>query len=120
MFPSLTMSTARNESAKLEVGSELEFRVIRLNPRERKIALSQKEPAVAAGPAEIEKPKEPVRKSTMAEALSSAGITRWSTRLHPRQSIRSPRDLFSRLSTRKGCIPGHFAPGVKHDQSRTD
>jgi small subunit ribosomal protein S1 len=64
----------RNESAKLEVGSELEFRVIRLSARERKIALSQKEPAVQPGPAEIEKPKEPVRKSTMAEALSSAGI----------------------------------------------
>lgn len=64
----------RNESAKLEVGSELEFRVIRLSARERKIALSQKEVAAQPGPAEIEKPKEPVRKSTMAEALSSAGI----------------------------------------------
>ena len=64
----------RNESAKLEVGSELEFRVIRLSARERKIALSQREPAAQPGPAEIEKPKEPVRKSTMAEALSSAGI----------------------------------------------
>ena len=66
----------RSEGAKLEVGSELEFRVIRLNARERKIALSLKE-AVAVAPAraaEIEKPKEPVRKSTMAEALSSAGI----------------------------------------------
>ena len=63
------------ESAKLEVGSEFEFRVIRLNPRERKIALSRKESALAPAPAEIEKPKEPVRKSTMAEALSSAGIS---------------------------------------------
>ena len=64
----------RGEGAKLEVGSELEFRVIRLNARERKIALSLKELAASAVPAEIEKPKEPVRKSTMAEALSSAGI----------------------------------------------
>jgi small subunit ribosomal protein S1 len=61
----------RGEGSKLEVGSEFEFRVIRLNARERKIALSRKELMVAA---EIEKPKEPVRKSTMAEALSSAGI----------------------------------------------
>jgi len=65
----------RSEGAKLEVGSEFEFRVIRLNPRERKIALSRKEPSVAAAPEEFEKPKEPVRKSTMAEALSSAGIS---------------------------------------------
>jgi small subunit ribosomal protein S1 len=65
----------RGEGTKLEVGSEFEFRVIRLNARERKIALSRKElTVVAAAPAEIEKPKEPVRKSTMAEALSSAGI----------------------------------------------
>lgn len=63
----------RGEDAKVEVGSEFEFRVIRLSARERKIALSLKEPA-AAVPAEVEKPKEPVRKSTMAEALSSAGI----------------------------------------------
>jgi len=61
----------RGEGAKLEVGSEFEFRVIRVNARERKIALSMKELTVVA---EIEKPKEPVRQSTMAEALSSAGI----------------------------------------------
>ena len=65
----------RNGGAKLEVGREFEFRVIRLNPRERKIALSMKQLEVAAAPAEFEKPKEPLRKSTMAEALSSAGIT---------------------------------------------
>jgi len=64
----------RGDGAKVEVGSELEFRVIRLNARERKIALSLKEPA-APVPAEVEKPKEPVRKSTMAEAFSSAGIS---------------------------------------------
>jgi small subunit ribosomal protein S1 len=64
----------RSEGAKLEVGGEFEFRVIRLNAREGKIALSRKESTVAAAAAEIEKPKEPVRKSTMAEALSSAGI----------------------------------------------
>jgi small subunit ribosomal protein S1 len=64
----------RSGGEKLEVGRELEFRVIRLNARERKIALSRKELTVPAVPAETEKPKEPVRKSTMAEALSSAGI----------------------------------------------
>jgi small subunit ribosomal protein S1 len=64
---------SRSGGGKLEVGSELEFRVIRVSPRERKIALSLKELAVA--PAEFEKPKESVRRSTMAEALSSAGIT---------------------------------------------
>jgi small subunit ribosomal protein S1 len=61
----------RSEGAKPDVGSEFEFRVIRVNARERKIALSMKELTVVA---EIEKPKEPVRQSTMAEALSSAGI----------------------------------------------
>jgi small subunit ribosomal protein S1 len=61
--------------AKLEVGSEHEFRVIRLNPGERKIALSMKDLTVPPSPAEVAKPKEPVRLSTMAEALSSAGIT---------------------------------------------
>jgi small subunit ribosomal protein S1 len=64
-------------NAKLEVGSERDFRVIRLHPGDRKIALSAKEPPppppppVAAAP----KVKEPERMSTMAEALSSAGIT---------------------------------------------
>jgi small subunit ribosomal protein S1 len=61
--------------AKLEVGSEHEFRVIRLNPEERKVALSMKDVAPPPPPVEVAKPKEPVRLSTMAEALSSAGIT---------------------------------------------
>ena len=39
----------RSEGAKLEVGSEFEFRVIRLNARERKIALSMKELTVLSG-----------------------------------------------------------------------
>ena len=62
---------------KLEVGAERDFRIIRLQPGDRKIALSTKEPPppppppVAAAP----KVKEPERMSTMAEALSSAGIT---------------------------------------------
>jgi small subunit ribosomal protein S1 len=66
---------SRGGEANLEVGSESEFRVVRLNPAERKIALSLKELGPATVAPEIEKPKEPVRKSTMAEALSSAGIT---------------------------------------------
>jgi small subunit ribosomal protein S1 len=64
-------------NAKLEVGSEHEFRVIRLNPGDRKIALSTKEAAPPPPPPEPAAPKakEPERLSTMAEALSSAGIT---------------------------------------------
>lgn len=65
----------RSGGAKLELGKEFEFRVIRLNARERKIALSMKPLEVVAAPVEIEKPKEPMRNSTMADALSSAGIT---------------------------------------------
>jgi small subunit ribosomal protein S1 len=64
---------------KLEEGSEREFRVIRLNPTERKIALSMKQAVAAPPPAEVAKPKEPVRLSTMAEALSSAGVTPYNT-----------------------------------------
>ncbi len=63
-------------SAKLEVGSEHEFRIIRLNPTDHKIGLSRKE-AVPAPPPEpvVPKAKEPESPSTMAQALSSAGIT---------------------------------------------
>jgi len=63
-------------NAKLEVGSEHEFRVIRLNPGDRKIGLSMKEAAPPPPPEPVvPKAKEPERLSTMAEALSSAGIT---------------------------------------------
>ncbi|MGD0220733.1 MAG: 30S ribosomal protein S1 [Terriglobia bacterium] len=66
-------------NAKLEAGSEHEFRVLRLNAGDRKIALSMKEAAPAPPPSLPEpvapKVKEPERLSTMAEALSSAGIT---------------------------------------------
>jgi small subunit ribosomal protein S1 len=63
------------DSAKLEVGSEWEFRVIRLNPAEKRIGLSMKDTAPLPAPTEAGKVKEPTRTSTMAEALSSAGIT---------------------------------------------
>ena len=71
------MENERSGSAKLELGSEHEFRIIRLNPGDRKIALSMKEPAPPPPPPEpvVPKAKEPERMSTMAEALSSAGIT---------------------------------------------
>jgi small subunit ribosomal protein S1 len=59
----------------LEVGSEYEFRVIRLNPVEKKIGLSMRGAVPSASAPEIAKAKEPARLSTMAEALSSAGIT---------------------------------------------
>ncbi len=62
-------------AAKFEAGSEHEFRVLRLNPADRKIGLSMKEVAAPAAPVETPRPKEPVHTSTMAQALSSAGIT---------------------------------------------
>ncbi|MGA3324386.1 MAG: 30S ribosomal protein S1 [Terriglobia bacterium] len=64
-------------NAKLEEGSEHDFRVIRLNPGDRKIALSMKQPAAPPPPPEpvVPKAKEPESLSTMAQALSSAGIT---------------------------------------------
>jgi small subunit ribosomal protein S1 len=57
-----------------KVGDELEFRVIRLNPEEKKISLSMKAENWKA-PREREKAPEPVGLSRMAEAFSSAGIT---------------------------------------------
>jgi len=66
---------AGDGQGKLEVGVEHDFRVIRLNPADRKIGLSTKEAEAPPPVEEIAKPKEPVRLSTMAEALSSAGIT---------------------------------------------
>jgi small subunit ribosomal protein S1 len=66
----------RSEDAKLAVGSEHSFRVIRISPGDRKIALSMKETAPPPPPEPVSaKAKEPERLSTMAEALSSAGIT---------------------------------------------
>jgi small subunit ribosomal protein S1 len=64
-------------NAKLEVGSEHEFRILRLNPGDRKIGLSMREAAPPPPPPApvAPKAKEPERLSTMAEALSSAGIT---------------------------------------------
>jgi small subunit ribosomal protein S1 len=64
-------------NAKLEVGSEHEFRILRLNPGDRKIGLTMKEPAPPPPRPEpvAPKAKEPENLSTMAQALSSAGIT---------------------------------------------
>jgi len=59
----------------LEVGGERPFRVLRLNPAEKKIALSMKLAAPRAVPPTESREREPVHKSTMAEALSEAGIT---------------------------------------------
>ncbi|TAM79513.1 MAG: S1 RNA-binding domain-containing protein [Acidobacteria bacterium] len=57
-----------------KVGDELEFRVIRLNPEEKKISLSTRSESRKAT-REREKAPEPVGLSRMAEAFSSAGIT---------------------------------------------
>jgi small subunit ribosomal protein S1 len=71
------MPQERGRAKVLEVGTERDFRIIRLNQIDRKIALSTKEPEAAPPPPEpvAPKAKEPERMSTMAEALSSAGIT---------------------------------------------
>jgi small subunit ribosomal protein S1 len=65
----------RSGPAKLEVGGEYEFHVIRLSSTERKIGLSMRGASPSAPAHETGKAKEPSRASTMAEALSSAGIT---------------------------------------------
>lgn len=57
-----------------KVGEELDFRVIRLNPEEKKISLSTKAENWKASH-EREKAPEPAGLSRMAEAFSSAGIT---------------------------------------------
>ena len=59
---------------RLEPGAEMDFRVIRLNPSEKKIGLSLKEVSRPA-PAHEVKEKEPERITTFAQALSSAGVT---------------------------------------------
>ena len=57
-----------------KIGEELEFRVIRLNPEEKKVSLSTRAENWKA-PQERSKIPEPVGLSRMAEAFSSAGIT---------------------------------------------
>jgi len=63
-----------SEEGLPKVGDELDFRVIRLNPEEKKISLSTR-PADWKAPKEREKAHEPSSLSRMAEAFSSAGIT---------------------------------------------
>jgi len=57
-----------------KVGDELEFRVIRLNPEEKKISLSTRLDDWKASQERVRHP-EPSGLSRMAEAFSSAGIT---------------------------------------------
>jgi len=57
-----------------KVGEERDFRVIRVNPEEKKISLSMRIENWKA-PQEKEKAPEPTGLSRMAEAFSSAGIT---------------------------------------------
>ena len=60
----------------LEVGTEFQFRILRLSPGDRKIGLTMREAAPPPAPEpQASKAKEPERMSTMAAALSSAGIT---------------------------------------------
>jgi small subunit ribosomal protein S1 len=72
---------ARGEAGLPKEGSELEFRVIRLTPEEKKIGLSTRKPASASKMEAPESPvpepakaREPAPLSRMAEAFSSAGI----------------------------------------------
>ncbi len=57
------------------MGSERDFRVVRLDPAGKKIALSCKLAAQPSSSRQEHKEKEPARTSTMADALSSAGVT---------------------------------------------
>jgi len=67
--------SAKGDKPDLAVGTEHEFRIIRVNASERKIGLSMKEPAPPPPPEpEVPRAKEPEPMSTMAQALSSAGI----------------------------------------------
>ena len=67
---------ARGGKPQLEVGSERDFRVTRLNAGEKRIGLSLKEPARPAAAVEERKPKKEIASpSSMAAALSSAGVT---------------------------------------------
>jgi len=67
---------ARGGKPALEVGSERDFRAIRLNLAEKRIALSLKEPSRPSVAVEERKPKKEIESpSTMAVALSSAGVT---------------------------------------------
>ena len=67
---------ARGGKLALEVGSERDFRVIRLNVAEKRIGLSLKEPARPAAAVEERKPKKEIASpSSMAAALTSAGVT---------------------------------------------
>jgi small subunit ribosomal protein S1 len=63
-----------NERGIPKVGSELDFRIIRLNPEEKKISLSMRM-SDSEAPEEHKRPPETAGLSRMAEALSSAGIT---------------------------------------------
>jgi small subunit ribosomal protein S1 len=91
---------SQDGKAKLEIGSEMEFRVLRLDPMERKISLSLK-PAPAPPPPRTNKRTEgtfkksaqaaamsdsrrrPEPTTAMAEALSAAGITTSRAHEHP-------------------------------------
>ena len=67
---------ARGGKPQLGVGSEHDFRVIRLNAAEKRIGLSLKEAARPPAPVETGKAKKEIGSpSTMAVALSSAGVT---------------------------------------------
>jgi len=60
---------------RLVVGSEFDFRVLRLNPAEKKIGLSMRDVEEAVARPDERKEEVIERGSAMAEALSSAGIT---------------------------------------------
>lgn len=71
--------------ASPEVGSERDFRVIRLDPAKRKISLSLRAPARPPAPPEATTEPQSESLTPMAEALSAAGVT-----LH-QPVARSPR-----------------------------
>ncbi len=114
-----------DSKGKLEIGSELEFRVIRFDPVERKISLSLKpvpappaprsnkqteiassKSAPPAASPESKKKSEPT--TTMAEALSAAGITSARTS-QPKQEA----SALSARAERKPAVKVEEPPIVK-------
>ena len=123
---------------KLDIGSELEFRVIRLDPVEKKISLSLKalapppppapvrserkkegasnHSAPSAAPRESKKKIEPL--TTMAEALSAAGITSSRTP-EPRAGMANAKAEQKRPVTAEESAPAAQSVKVEPEHAAT-
>lgn len=108
----LGLKHGANGEHGIEIGSETEFRVIRIEPEEKKIGLSRKAAIEAAKPSKPDKkaasngsaakagaPRHESHKSmtAMAEALSAAGIT---------SDVRAPLDAPAEAGTETLAVAG--------------